>query len=72
MCVEITNAPKTLVDICRIMDICRGFWAVAAREKYPGLILLAHWHKETHGCVFNTVATAVLVLKQRVVMNNSQ
>ena len=32
--------PQTLAEICRNMDICCGFRAVAAREKYPGLILL--------------------------------
>ena len=29
----------TLEEICINMDICCGFRAVAAREKYPGLIL---------------------------------
>ena len=32
--------PQTLAEICRNMDICCGFRAVATREKYPGLILL--------------------------------
>ena len=32
--------PQTLAEICGYMDICCGFRAVAAREKYPGLILL--------------------------------
>ena len=32
--------PQTLAEICRNMDICCGFRAVAAREKSPGLILL--------------------------------
>ena len=31
---------QTLAEIRRNMDICCGFRAVAAREKYPGLILL--------------------------------
>ena len=34
--------PQTLAEIHRNMDICCGFRAVAAREKYPGLILLKH------------------------------
>ena len=29
--------PQTLAEICRNMDICCGFRAVAARKKYPGL-----------------------------------
>ena len=33
--------PQTLAEICRNMDSCCGFRAVAAREKYPGLTLLA-------------------------------
>ena len=32
--------PQTLAEICRNMDICCDFRAVAARGKYPGLILL--------------------------------
>ena len=32
--------PQTLAEICRSMDSCCGFRAVAAREKYPGLTLL--------------------------------
>ena len=32
--------PQTLAEICRNMDSCCGFRAVAAREKYPGLTLL--------------------------------
>ena len=32
--------PQTLAEICRNMGICCGFRAVAAREKYPGFILL--------------------------------
>ena len=37
--------PQTLAEICRNMGICCGFRAVAAREKYPGFILLLalHW-----------------------------
>ena len=31
--------PQTLAEICRNMDSCCGFRAVAAREKYPGLTL---------------------------------
>ena len=33
--------PQTVAEICRNMSICRGFRAVAAREKYPGFILLS-------------------------------
>ena len=33
------RCPQTLAEMCRNMDICRGFRAVAAREKYRGLIL---------------------------------
>ena len=32
--------PQTLAEICRNMDSCCGFRALAAREKYPGLTLL--------------------------------
>ena len=32
--------PQNLVEICRNIDICSGFRAMAATEKYPGLILL--------------------------------
>ena len=32
--------PQTLAEICRNMGICCGFRTVAAREKYPGFILL--------------------------------
>ena len=32
--------PQTLAEICRNMGICCGFRAVAAREKYPGFMLL--------------------------------
>ena len=32
--------PQTLSEICRNMDSCCGFRAVAVREKYPGLTLL--------------------------------
>ena len=32
--------PQTPAEICRNMDSCCGFRAVAAREKYPGLTLL--------------------------------
>ena len=32
--------PQTLAEICRNMGICCGFGAVAAREKYPGFMLL--------------------------------
>ena len=32
--------PQTLAEICRNMCICCGFRAVAARDKYPGFILL--------------------------------
>ena len=35
------RGPQTLAEICRNIDICCGIRAVAAREKYPGLILLA-------------------------------
>ena len=35
--------PQTLSEICRNMDSCYGFRAVAAREKYPGLTLLLLW-----------------------------
>ena len=31
--------PQTLAEICRNIDICCGFRAVAAKEKYPELIL---------------------------------
>ena len=33
------RCPQTLAEICRNMDSCCGFRAVAAREKYPGLTL---------------------------------
>ena len=32
--------PQTLAEICRNIGICCGFRAVAAREKYPGFMLL--------------------------------
>ena len=32
--------PQTPAEKCRNMGICGGFRAVAAREKYPGFILL--------------------------------
>ena len=32
--------PQTLAEIYRNMGICCGFMAVAAREKYPGFMLL--------------------------------
>ena len=31
--------PQTLAEMCRNMDICCGFRAVASRKKYSGLIL---------------------------------
>ena len=31
---------QTFVEICRNMGICCGIRAVAAREKYPGFMLL--------------------------------
>ena len=34
--------PQTLAEICRIMGIWCDFRPVAAREKYPGFILLTH------------------------------
>ena len=33
--------PQTLAEICRNIGICCGFRAAAAREKYPGFVLLA-------------------------------
>ena len=33
------RCPQTLAEICRNMDICCGFRAVAVRGKYPGFIL---------------------------------
>ena len=32
--------PQTLAEICKNMGICCGYRAVAAREKYPGFMLL--------------------------------
>ena len=32
---EDNGRPQTLAEICRNMDSCCGFQAVAAREKYP-------------------------------------
>ena len=39
-CVWRHRRPQTLAEICRNMGICCGFRAVAARDKYPGFILL--------------------------------
>ena len=40
ICVDITDAPQTLADICRNMGICSRFRAVADGEKYPCFILI--------------------------------
>ena len=42
MCVY-RRCPQTLAEICSNIGICCGFRAVAAREKYPGLIALRLW-----------------------------
>ena len=44
--------PQTLVEIHRNMDISCGFRAVAAREKYPGLILLQNDIAHTHTYIY--------------------
>ena len=40
MFVDITEALKLNVAMCRNMDICGAFRVVAAKEKYPGFTLL--------------------------------
>ena len=35
MCVEKTDAPQTLAEMCRNMGISYGFGSMAARVKYP-------------------------------------
>ena len=41
---EDQRRPQTLAEICRNMGICCGFRAMAARDKYPGFILLSKYY----------------------------
>ena len=40
MFMDITDIPPNLAEMCRNTGFCCGFRAAAAREKYPGFILI--------------------------------
>ena len=49
MCVEITDAPQTLAEICINMGICCGYRAVAAREKISGVHVITKPYHNFNG-----------------------